>query len=197
MSQVTRFVEIIPASGRIDRPRGNFWLLLSSTVSLNVTMERDGSSEQFNGITGGIRVRRVVPWNALTMFGAPGGQIEFFFGADEVNEDDVNVFLQVATIAGVALFAESPSATIATPADNALPAATTENIAANLLRRRITIGVLSTETVGVRVQAVGAADASGIEVQPGTFVELKTTASIDIRNNDGAVATSYYILEES
>ena len=84
MSQVTRFVEVIPASGRIDRPRGNFFLLLASTVTLNVLMERDGTSEQFNSVTGGIRVRRVKPWNAMTIFGAAGGTVEFFFGADEV-----------------------------------------------------------------------------------------------------------------
>src|SRR3970282_2642873 len=116
MSQVTRFVEVIPASGRIDRPRGNFFLLLASTVTLNVLMERDGTSEQFNSVTGGIRVRRVKPWNAMTIFGAAGGTVEFFFGADEVAEDEVNVFMQGGTILCVRLFAERPNATGEHPA---------------------------------------------------------------------------------
>lgn len=92
---------------------------------------------------------------------------------------------------------ETPSATVSSLADNAIAAATTENIAANLTRRRITIGVLSTESVGVRVRASGAPASSGIEIQPGTFVEFRTTAALEVRNDDAAVATSYYIFEES
>ena len=92
---------------------------------------------------------------------------------------------------------EAPSSTVATPDDNALPAATTEAIAANPARRRITIGVLSTETVAIRVQAAGANDLSGVEIQPGMSYRFDTTAALDVRNNDGAVATSYWIFEES
>lgn len=92
---------------------------------------------------------------------------------------------------------EAPSSTVATPDDNALAAATTEAIAANPARRRITIGVLSSESVGIRVQAAGANDLSGVEIQPGMSYRFDTTAALDVRNNDGAVATSYWIYEES
>lgn len=198
MAQVTRYVETIPASGRIDRSRGNFFLLFSSTVSLNVLMETEGTSEQINGVTGGVRVRRVTPWKALTIFGAAGGSVEFFFGADDVQEDEVDVFLQIATIAGVASIAESPSATFNSQADQSIAAAGSFDIAANLLRRRITIGSLSTNTdpVNLRVRDQTATTGEGIELQAGTFVELKTTAALRIRNN-GAVAQTAWIVEES
>lgn len=92
---------------------------------------------------------------------------------------------------------EAPSDTISSLADNALAAATTEAIAANDSRRRITVGCLSSNTVGFRVRASGAPALSGIEVVPGTFVEIKTKAALEIRNDSGATATSYYIFEET
>lgn len=112
--------------------------------------------------------------------------------------DDVQDVSNIVTAAGTSITVEeTPSATIDTPADNAIAAATTEAIAANAARLRITIGVLSTETVPLRVQAAGAVDLSGIEIQPGQFVEFRTTAALDIRNNDAAVASRYYVFEES
>lgn len=91
---------------------------------------------------------------------------------------------------------EAPSSAINTPVDNAIAAATTETIAANAARRRITIGVLSTATVGVRIRHVGASG-GGLEIQPGTFAEIKTTAALEVRNNDASTASSYWVLEES
>lgn len=194
---IQRYTGTIPATGTYESQGGNFLLFISSNAASSVRLENGGHSEQFNGITGGLLVKRVRPWDNFRLVGTPGTTFEFLLGNEFVEHDEVDIRLQIATIAGVASFSEFPSATVATPDDNALPAATTENIAANPLRRRITIGCLSTNTVGFRVQAVGASDLSGIEVTPGTYVEIRTTASLDIRNNDGAVATSYYIFEEN
>lgn len=197
MSSIERYSRTIPASGVVEHGRGNVLLFVSATGTVNVRAENGGAAEGVNGVNGGVRFERVKPWDNLRILGTPGVTVEYWIGSQLVERDLIDVFTQIATIAGVASFSEFPSAAVATPDDNALPAATTENIAANLLRRRITIGCLSTNDVGFRVQAVGANDASGLEVQPGTFVELRTTASLDIRNNDGALATSYYIFEES
>lgn len=92
---------------------------------------------------------------------------------------------------------EQPSATITTPADVALAATDTDTIAANASRRRITIGVLSTSPVGVRVKKEGDAGARGLEISPGTFVEIRTTAALDIHNTDAADAATYYVFEET
>lgn len=197
MSSIERYSRTIPASGAIESGRGNVLLLISATGTVNVRLENGGAAEGVSGVNGGVRIERVRPWDNARILGTAGVTVEYWIGSQVVERDLIDVFTQIATIAGVASFSEFPSAAVDTPDDNALPAATTENIPANLLRRRITIGCLSSNTVGFRVQAVGANDTSGLEVQPGTFVELRTTASLDIRNNNGAVATSYYIFEES
>ena len=197
MSSIERQVRTIPASGVIEHGRGNVLLFISSTAVVNLRAENGGAAEGVNGVIGGVRFERVKPWDNMRILGTPGVTVEYWIGSQNTERDLIDVFTQIAVIAGIASFAEAPSATVATPDDNALAAATTEAIAANPLRRRITIGCLSTNTVGFRVQAAGANDNSGLEIQPGTFTELRTTAALDIRNNDGAVATSYYIFEET
>ncbi len=113
--------------------------------------------------------------------------------ADEVQ--DVSNITTSGASGGAAPTIEAPSDTVATPDDNAIAAATTENIAANLNRRRITIGVLSTATDPIRVQAVGANDSSGVEIVPGMSYRFDTTASLDVRCN-GATGSTYWIFEE-
>jgi hypothetical protein len=68
-------------------------------------------------------------------------------------------------------------------------------VPANASRRRITIGVLSTAAGPIRVSANGAT-LRGIEIQPGSFAEFRTTAALGIRN-DGAAPTSFYLFEET
>lgn len=196
MSSIERYSRTIPASGVIEHGRGNVVLLIAATGSINLRAENGGAAEGVNGVVGGVRIERIRPWDNLRILGTAGVTVEYWIGSQIVERDLIDVFTQITTIAGVASFSEVPSAAVATPDDNTLAASATENIAANLLRRRITIGCLSSNTDGFRVQAAGANDLSGIEVQPGTYVELKTTASLDIRNNT-ATSTSYYVFEES
>lgn len=197
MSNVERFSQVIPANGILELPRGNLFILLSATAAINLRMQGKGFAEGVDGTTGGVRLRRVLPWDTIRLIGAAGTTCVYFIGSDETDEDLTEVFLQSTVIAGTTAVAEAPSATVSALADNALPAATTETIAANLLRRRITIGCLGTNTVGFRVKNSGGPALSGIEIQPGMYEEFRTTAALDIRNDDAAVATSYYIFEES
>lgn len=197
MSQVERFSQAIPANGRLELPRGNLLILISASAAVNVRLDARGSSEGINGITGGLRLRRVRSWDNVIIIGAAGTTCVYFIGHDEVTEDETDIFLQVSVIAGTVAVADSPSSTVAALADNAIAAATTENIPANLLRRRITIGVLSTALASVRVKESGGPALSGIEIQPGTYEEFRTTASLDVRNDDAVNATSYYTFEES
>lgn len=189
--------QTVDATGQIRLANANFVFILATTAALSLTLSRDGSTESFTNLLAGLKVARLRKWDFAFFTAAAGTVVSFLYGITAVREDNTDVLQALATISGNVSTTDLPSTTLSTPDDNALAAATTENIAANLARRRITLGCLSTNTVGFRVQAVGANDTSGIEVQPGTFVELRTTASIDVRNNDGAVATSYYILEEA
>lgn len=197
MSTLERRQEVIPANGRLELPRGNSFIFQSSTTAVNVRLQGDGVSEGVDGASGGVRIRRRKSWDNLFIIGAAGTTVVYFIGWDETTEDLTDVFLQTTVIAGIAAVAEAPSATVSALADNAIAAATTENIAPNLLRRRITIGVLSTALAAVRVKNAGGPALSGIEIQPGQYVEFRTTASLDVRNDDAVNATSYYIFEES
>lgn len=192
-----RRVQIIPANGRFEMPGGNYILFLTATAAVELQMLRDGTSDRFIGVTGGLLLRRIKPYQNIVIIGTAGVSVEVIVGSEVVEKDETDIRLAVTAIAGTISTTIAPSSILSTPDDNALAVSATENIAANLSRKRITIGVLSTELVGVRAQAVGANDASGVEIQPGTSYTFETTASIDVRNNDATNATSYWILEET
>jgi len=178
--------------------QGRIWYLKVATGAMTVIAEKLG--------TGGI-VRRFINVGAGFKFkaeeGAPGWDylrvtspttqnIEIIIG-----DDDVEV-ANAVSITGAATILEQPSATIATPDDVAVATVSNSDIAANPARRRITIGALSTnaDPLPLRVRTTAGTTGAGIELQAGTFVELKTTSAIRVRN-PGAVSQSYWILEET
>ncbi len=194
---VERFSRTIPASGVIDLGPGNFMLLLSASAALNLRADGGGTSEGFNSVTGGLVISRVQPWSSMRLIGTPGIACDYVVGQENISEDDTDIRLQIATIAGTASFAEAPSATItASPAAVTVTTATASTIAANLTRRRITVCAPSTNTGSVYIQTVAAGANRGIELQPGTFVEMRTTAAMDIRNDSGA-SQAFTTFEES
>lgn len=195
---IQRQALVLPASGVIETMLGNFCLLVTSNAAVNLRLVNGGSGERFDGVVGGLYLRRVKPWDNLQIIGAAGTSIEFWIGNEDTDEDVTDIRLQITTIAGVASFAEAPSATIATPARQTRATAGATTIAANLLRRRITIANPSDNaTPGLLyVQASPAGAGRGIPLDTGLFVELKTTAAIDIRNDSG-VTVDFTTFEET
>lgn len=171
--------------------RGRFFGIIEAPLDA-LDVQLDSRAPLRRGPGGSILLSEFFSRVALTSATAQSVRVLI---ADE-SQDVSNVVTGGGGGGGGITVEETPSTVIATPDDNAIAAAATENIAANAARKRITIGVLSTADDPIRVQAVGANDASGIEVQPGTFVEIRTTASLDIRCN-GAIGSVYYIFEES
>jgi formylmethanofuran dehydrogenase subunit D len=90
-----------------------------------------------------------------------------------------------------------PGSTLDCPVHVARTTGGTSTIAANLLRRAITIGSLSTNTGVIFAGESGSVDAThGVEIQPGTNFRFENTAAIDVFNGSGATQT-FWILEEA
>lgn len=194
---VNSFSIVLDANGRWVGNNANFLFVIAASLPVNITltrMLRDAGSETFSGIQAGLQVARVKQFDQATFQGTAGATVTLFYGFMNVREDATLFSQQIATIAGTVGVAILPSSALADTADTAQAINTQTVIAANLARRRITVGVLSTSGNGVRVSSAGGAG-RGIEVQPGTFVEIDTTAAITVRNTDvaasGAVATWY------
>lgn len=139
---INRYTPTIPASGVVESQGGNFMLLLSASGSVSLRLENGGHAEQFNGVTGGLLVRRIKPWDNARILGAPGVTLEFFYGSDFTDKDEVDVRLQIATIAGVAATRIQPFSSITdlTPV-SLIQSQSDELFPPNPLRQRITVCV--------------------------------------------------------
>lgn len=186
----------IPASGAYESTRGNFCLLLSATGAINVRSERDGTSEGFDGVSGGVLIRRVQPWDNLRFLGTPGIAVEVLLGHEEVERDEVDIRLQIATIAGTASVAVAPATAVADTAPVVRPTATQAALfAVSLTRKRITVFVDSNNTASCFARTAGGAN-NIAELQPGMFYQFDGRYAVDVRNDTGANAT-FYIFEEA
>jgi hypothetical protein len=188
--------ETIPASGVVSLPPANFIFVLSSTGNTKLQLSRLGASVRGANIENygssnlaGLQIYRTQRWDFATFTGTPGVVVTFIYGTTDIREDGTLFTQQIATVSGIVTTQVAPAAAISTPATNAVVTASATTIAANLARRRITFVSPSTNTGSVFLQAVGAGAGRGIELQPGTFVEIDNTAAIDIRNDSGATQT--------
>lgn len=196
--------EVIPASGVVTLPPANFIFVLSSSVNTLLKLTRLGASVRGANIEnygssnlGGLQIYRTQRWDVATLTGAPGGTVTFIYGTTDIREDGTLFTQQIATVSGIVSTAESPSSTIIDTAQAVLAPAAQTAIAANLTRRRITIGNLSTSLASLFVSQAGG-DGRGIEIQPGTFTEFKTTAALIVRNVTGSPGNlTWYAEEES
>jgi hypothetical protein len=194
--------EVIPASGTVQLSPANFVFVLTATGNVALKLQRSGVQRGANqenygsSQLAGLQVSRTQRWDWAQFTGTPGATVTFIYGTTDVREDNTLFNQQIATVAGVVTTQTQPSSTVATPAAVAVNTATASTIAANLLRRRITLCAPSTNTGSMFVQAVGAGAGRGIELQPGIFVEFDTTSALDVRNDSGATQT-YTIFEET
>lgn len=188
--------EVIPAAGRIVVGPSNLFFIRASTANVTVRFMQGGTEYGAIGVGAGYIKRNRAEWERLTIEGTPGVAIEFFVGTEAIAEDDTDYRAQIATISGVTLITEQPAAALSTPAAVNVNTASASTIAANLLRRRITLGAPSTNTGSMFVQQVGAGAGRGLELQPGIFIEVKNTVALDVRNDSGATQ-AYTIFEES
>lgn len=129
-------------------------------------------------------------WTYLRIDSAVLQTITIFVGDEDMS------FNNAVTITGLAAVAVQPSQTFVDTVDTVQAFGTQTVIAANALRRRITIGNRETSAVTIRVSGAGGAG-RGIVIQPGTFSEFDTIAALTVRNDNAAGNATWYAEEEA
>jgi hypothetical protein len=168
--------------------QGRIFYVKTATAPLSIIAEsnsKSGKVRKFTNIFAGFKFKADAGdgWDRLRVTSATSQNIELIIGDDDVEVSNaVSVTGAVTTVA-------SPSSSIASAADIAVATATATTIAANLARRAIIVGSLSTNTGSVRVQLVAAGASHGLELQPGTWETFPTTAALDVRNDSGVTCT--------
>lgn len=189
------YQQTLGAGDVIRLPSGRYFFVRTAAAALDITTEGNpGSPLRFIGVGAGTKFGPVAEgqqWRNLVISSATAQAIEIII-SDDGNFDVANT----VTVSGSVTTAEAPSATVATPAAGSRATGGADTIAANLSRRRITICSLTSNTTNFFVQAVGAGAGRGIEIQPGTYTEFRTTAALDIRNDSGSTV-AYTVFEES
>lgn len=197
---IERYVESIPQTTDaipkvlpLERPSGNFLVLISATAAISVTLINDGVREVFANITGGLYVKRIVPWKNLRIEGVIGTAITYLYGSMNVDKDDTDVRLQIATIAGTTGTADVPATTITDAVNVAVPnAAQTAIFPGNGTRRRINFSFASNAAIGANT--VFARKAGGVnnlyEIQAGVSYGDAIIGGMDIRNDSGGALTA-------
>lgn len=197
--------EVIPANGVLNLGNANFLFIISQSANAAFKLTRQGltkgaSQENYSGQLAGLQISRTSRWDFCNVTGAAGTSITFIYGFADVREDVTLFNQQIAVISGVTAVAFAPSSTFVDTVDTAQATNTQTVIAANLLRRRITIGVPPSAAANepVRVSFTGGAG-RGIVIQPGTFQEFDTTAALVVRNDNTlatGLGTVWYAEEE-
>ncbi len=163
-------------------------------ISITLEQYRSGKSvRKFINVPAGFKFKAVEGdgWLTMRVTSAVTQNVEFIIGDDDVELSNA------VTVTGGVTTAEAPSSGFTTTvAETALANASSADIAANAARRRITVNASSTNSGSLWIRDQTATTNGGIELQPGLFVELRTTAAFRIRNNSGA-AQSYSLQEET
>lgn len=193
---IKRIATTMPASGSYELPNGNFFLFLTASAALNINISKDGSREDFSGLTGGLYVRRVTPWLKIYLTGTAGTTFEVWIGDEKVERDETDVRLQVTAIAGVASVNQVPNSDfVDTPAVAVANGAAGALFPVNALRRAVTVFVDTNNVGDCELRASSGGNRIGT-LSPGQFYSWRNTDTLFARNDTGASA-SFYILEET
>lgn len=190
------YAQAIGAGESINLPAGVFFMIRTAASALDVeTLGNNGAPIRFTGIGAGSRFGPVSPgeaWRLLRVTSAAAQNIEII-----ISDDGLFDLANAVTIVGAASVAVAPNTGItASGADVARATGGADAIAANLSRKAITIGALSTNTGSLRIQSPVAGANRGWELQPGMTLTLTNTAAFNVRNDSGA-SQSYWIFEET
>lgn len=186
--------EVLPATGALNNVGpGNFFMLVSSGGSVNVTFIRGGSNYGAENIQGGYVKGVVEPWERCSISGTAGATVRFFIGHENIASDFTDYRRTVGE------FTQTQPATVADAADVdvGVSAVAVQVVAANSARATVTITNLVSSTANVRVGAAATVAATrGQRLEPGQSVTLRTTGAIHaIRET--AAAASVCVLEEN
>lgn len=179
--------------------QGRIWYLKAATSAVTIECRKSGAGSsnvrRFINVAAGFKFSADVGdgWNILVLTSALSQNIEIIVG-----DDDVEVANAVSVTGSVTTQA-APSSSVNTPADANIAAAGNAVIAANLSRRSIRIGSLSTNAPadGLNLRVADSNNIEGVELQPGTWEKFETTAALTIRNSSATTGQFYWVFEES
>jgi hypothetical protein len=207
-SNLQLYNQVIPASGTMLMDSGSFFFLLSNgSATLNVLVNYNGGTEQFNGAPVGLQLQRVKVWKSLSISGTPGATVSFIHGYSFTRQDWTNFQATIATIAGsVSVVPGLGSSNALTNHADVTIAATTldTTIPANANRKLLIIGSHDQNAPGagldLRVQGgAGVASAQGIQLQAGTNYTFgagsENIAAAFAVYNPAAVSQKYWWIE--
>lgn len=199
MSSIERVSRTIPASGAIENGRGNVLLLIAATGTVNVRLENGGAAEGVSGVNGGVRIERVRPWDNARILGTPGVTVEYWIGSQEVERDLIDVFTQIAVIAGVAAVAIAPAVSVVDNAPVVVPNATLNAtlFAANLLRKRIRVFADENNPDTCYARLPGGTGNDLANLQPGSVYTFEGTYALNIDHPASGGACTFYLFEEA
>lgn len=191
------YIEIFAATETKKLPGGRYFFIRTALAAIDIETEGNrGAPTRFVGVGAGSKygpVEEENAWKFLKITSATAQIVEVI-----ISDDGDFEVASTVTISGGVTTAEAPSTAVTDTADTVQAIATQTVVAANLARRRITIGVTAASTENVRVSQAGGAG-RGIQIQPGQFVEFRTTAALTVRNNnDNGTAgnANWYAFEE-
>ena len=199
MSDINRYVPVIPPSGVVETITGNFFLFIAASAAVSIRIENGGHAEQLNAVAGGILVRRVKPWENLRILGAPGTTLEYYQGSSFTDKDETDVRLQIATIAGVAAFTLVPSATVAAipPVVGVGPSAIGLLFPPNLLRKKLRIFTHPDNASFIFARTQGGGPQVIALLQPGSVYGFDGTYGLDYLTDSAAGTYTFYTCEEA
>lgn len=186
--------EVFPTTGRIViGDLNNFLMLVQTASAVTFRYYRDGTSADAENIDAGYVKGLVRPWERAELNGTAGSTVRFLVGLEEVQED----FTDYRRTVGV--FQQQLSAGLQAPTidvDVGSSAAAIQLAATNLARRKVTVGLLDTATVSVRVgpSATIAANRGGRLSSGQSYTYEGTDAVYAIREAAGVAAV--WVLEE-
>lgn len=202
---IQRYSQTIPATGLVEIPLGNFFLLVAvSGGSVECAITKGGTRERFPGVVGGLYIKRTEPWELIQIIGAAGLTIEYWHGSELVDRDETDIRLATSVIAGAVTTTEQPAsgAITQTAPVVAVTGAQTALIAANASRKRVSFSIDSANVDGGTAATHAYLRSAGgtqnlQELVPGfTYGPYKNTNGFDIRNDSGNNYT-VYIFEEA
>jgi len=180
--------QAIPPSGTFALDSGNFFFVIASaSATLNLLLIYDGPTEVMSALPVGSQIKRVKSWSRAQLTGTPGANVQFWHGYQFSREDQTNFQATIATIAGAVSVVPAVGSSVS-PVDRAdvvVAAGGNAVIAANALRKSISVGSLSTNapaTTNLRLQ--GSDAIGGVELQPGEFYNIATAAALNVHNGD-------------
>jgi hypothetical protein len=190
------FAFAIGAGASIRLPAGRFFMVRTATAALDITTEGNpGSPLRFIGMTAGTRFGPVEigqGWRFLIITSASAQNVEIV-----ISDDGLFDVANTVTVSGAVAVSEVTSSVVNgwNSADITITTGNANAFGSSPVRKRITIGSLSTNTGSVRITAAGGAANRGLELQPGMYVELRTSVGFDVRNDSGASQTIWWMEE--